>query len=89
MKYFLPSVTSVTKTYFIIIRMFPNYDTSKKLFFSYRFNKMTFPLRFFFKEITIKTQNDNFNLSIFCYVRLKYTTSDELTKKLPILAVFP
>ena len=30
---YLPSVTFVTETYLIITRMFPNYDTSEKLFF--------------------------------------------------------
>ena len=33
MKHFLPSVTSLTKTYFIITHMFPNYDTSEKTLF--------------------------------------------------------
>ena len=60
--------------------MFPNYDTSEKTLFFQQVLQNDVSSAVFIKEITITTQNDNFNLSIFCYVRLKYATSDELSK---------
>ena len=60
MKYYLPSVTSVTESYLIITHflldhMFPNHDTSKQHFLSYiyftHFEKIMFPLTSFLKKI--------------------------------------
>ena len=52
MKYYLPSVTSVTETYLIITRfpldhMFANYNTGKRQFLSYTFSEIMFSLAAF------------------------------------------
>ena len=56
MKYYLPSVTSVTETYLIITRflldhMFPNYKKGKgeQHFLSFTFSKIMFSLTAFLK----------------------------------------
>ena len=57
MKYYLPSVTSVTEIYLIITRflldhMFKNYNKGKQHFLSFTFSKIMFSLTAFLKKKT-------------------------------------
>ena len=61
MKYYLPSVTSVTETYLIITRfllahVFSNYNTGKQHFLSYTFSKIMFILTAFLIKKNNKTK---------------------------------
>ena len=77
MKYYLPSVTSVTETYLIITRflldhMFPNYNKGKQHFLSFTFSKIIFSLTAFLKKKHFKKNTAILNSQYF-------VTSDQST----------
>ena len=70
MKYYLPSVTSVTEIYLIITRfllghMFANYNKGKQHFLSFTFNKIMFSPKAFLKKKTAKKNTAILNSQYF------------------------
>ena len=77
MKYYLPSVISVTEIYLIITRflldhMFPNYNIGKQHFLSFIFSKIMFSLTAFLKKKHKKKNTAVLNSQYF-------VTSDQST----------